>query len=222
MKILSSLLERSELQNPSASDLKRILRRILKAERACLQQNSPAENWGPRQVKSALEYLGLSVENFKDFECPFIASYFPIQSELNLTTYAQKNWLFPKVISKRELRWFRYEDGETGIIETEKGLRERHLSDTFEYSFELPPMVVFVPCIAASVSGLRLGYGGGFYDTFLHTFKAQLVTVACLPHGLLLDELPFEPHDERVDIIVTENQIVEISTRAQLLCKLRT
>lgn len=62
--------------------------------------------------------------------------------------------------------------------------------------------VVLVPSLAVDRSGYRLGYGGGYYDAFLADVAAPRVApnyAACL-----VDVLPREAHDVRVDLVVTE------------------
>jgi 5-formyltetrahydrofolate cyclo-ligase len=66
--------------------------------------------------------------------------------------------------------------------------------------------VAIVPALAASRDGFRLGYGGGYYDSFLDGLDT---TVVCPVFDVcLVDALPREPHDERVDIVVTESRLV--------------
>ena len=62
--------------------------------------------------------------------------------------------------------------------------------------------LVLVPGLAFDAQGRRLGYGGGYYDRFLRQTAAPRVglTFDCL----LLDEVPEEPHDVRVDVVLTE------------------
>ncbi|MDT7570844.1 MAG: 5-formyltetrahydrofolate cyclo-ligase [Actinomycetota bacterium] len=61
--------------------------------------------------------------------------------------------------------------------------------------------LVVVPALAVDRSGNRLGRGGGSYDRALA--RATGRTIALLYDGELLDELPVEPHDRRVDAVVT-------------------
>lgn len=65
------------------------------------------------------------------------------------------------------------------------------------------PLFCFVPALAASKNGYRLGYGRGFYDRFLEKWKGDVVSVLCLPsEDFLFDTLPIEDHDQRVDTII--------------------
>jgi len=72
--------------------------------------------------------------------------------------------------------------------------------------------LVIVPSLALDKWGYRLGYGGGFYDHFIKTARAQKnspVFAAVQRAAFLRDEaLPREPYDEPVDLIVTEYGIV--------------
>ena len=66
------------------------------------------------------------------------------------------------------------------------------------------PDLVVVPGVAFTADGRRLGQGGGWYDRFLAQVRAECVTVGVCFAGQLLDQLPTEPHDVAVDIVVTE------------------
>lgn len=60
---------------------------------------------------------------------------------------------------------------------------------------------VVVPGLAFTADGRRLGYGAGFYDRFLPTVEAPNAGV-CFAEQLL-DDLPTEPHDVRVQRVVS-------------------
>lgn len=66
--------------------------------------------------------------------------------------------------------------------------------------------VVIVPALAATADGRRLGQGGGYYDRFLANLPAASaggpLLVAVVGPGEVLDDVPTEPHDRRVDTVV--------------------
>jgi 5-formyltetrahydrofolate cyclo-ligase len=62
---------------------------------------------------------------------------------------------------------------------------------------------VVVPAMAVSRDGVRLGRGGGYYDRALRHVRPDAVLVAVVFDDELLDDLPAEPHDERVTAVVT-------------------
>jgi 5-formyltetrahydrofolate cyclo-ligase len=63
--------------------------------------------------------------------------------------------------------------------------------------------VVVVPAVAVARDGVRLGRGGGYYDRALRHARPGAVLVAVVFDDEFLDELPVEPHDHRVDAVVT-------------------
>ena len=64
--------------------------------------------------------------------------------------------------------------------------------------------VVVVPGLAFTVDGRRLGQGGGHYDRFLARVRADCLTVGAAYAEQLVDDLPTEPHDVRLDLVVTD------------------
>ena len=68
--------------------------------------------------------------------------------------------------------------------------------------------VVVVPALALGRDGSRLGAGGGYYDAFLPSTGALRVGVA--PAACVVDALPHEPHDARLDVVVTERETVRV------------
>lgn len=74
----------------------------------------------------------------------------------------------------------------------------------------IEPEILIVPLVAFSRAGGRLGYGGGFYDRSLEQLRARRATMAI---GFAFAaqeavELPLEPTDQPLDLIVTEQGII--------------
>src|SRR3954469_19192861 len=63
--------------------------------------------------------------------------------------------------------------------------------------------VVVVPALAVDRRGVRLGRGGGYYDRALVHARADAVLVTLVFDDELVDELPAEDHDRRVNAVVT-------------------
>jgi 5-formyltetrahydrofolate cyclo-ligase len=64
--------------------------------------------------------------------------------------------------------------------------------------------VVVVPGLAFTRDGRRLGQGGGHYDRFLPRLRPDCRTVGAAFAEQLLDDLPTEPHDVRLHLVVTD------------------
>ena len=68
--------------------------------------------------------------------------------------------------------------------------------------------LVVIPAVAFDRKGKRLGRGKGFYDRFLKNTKATKIGVGY--EFQLVDDLPAEPHDVGMDIIVTQETTIII------------
>jgi 5-formyltetrahydrofolate cyclo-ligase len=66
---------------------------------------------------------------------------------------------------------------------------------------------VIVPGSVFDRGGRRLGYGGGFYDRFLALEAPQAVRISPAYELQLVERVPVEPHDQRMDFVVTEKTI---------------
>jgi 5-formyltetrahydrofolate cyclo-ligase len=63
--------------------------------------------------------------------------------------------------------------------------------------------VVVVPALAVARNGIRLGRGAGYYDRALQHARPDAVVVALVFDDEFVDELPTEPHDRPVTVVVT-------------------
>lgn len=61
--------------------------------------------------------------------------------------------------------------------------------------------LLVVPGLAFVETGYRVGYGGGYYDKFLSTFNGD--TVSIVFDSQLKSNIPTEPHDVPVDVILS-------------------
>ncbi len=66
------------------------------------------------------------------------------------------------------------------------------------------PTLLLVPCVGYGPGGVRLGYGGGFYDRTLATLEPRPVTVGvAYAHGFV-PWLEPEPHDVPLDAVLSD------------------
>ncbi|MEL6959521.1 MAG: 5-formyltetrahydrofolate cyclo-ligase [Pseudomonadota bacterium] len=76
----------------------------------------------------------------------------------------------------------------------------------------MTPEIVIVPLVAFSRDGGRLGYGGGFYDRTLEGLRANRATLAIgfAYAAQEFDDLPLEATDQPLDLIVTEQGVIDV------------
>jgi 5,10-methenyltetrahydrofolate synthetase len=73
---------------------------------------------------------------------------------------------------------------------------------------EFQPDLLVVPCLGYGPAGVRLGYGGGFFDRTLKSLSPRPVTVGVsYTHGFLPLLLPSE-RDVRLDAMLTEDGVM--------------
>ncbi|NOU01610.1 MAG: 5-formyltetrahydrofolate cyclo-ligase [Gallionella sp.] len=68
-----------------------------------------------------------------------------------------------------------------------------------------------LPGVAFTRSGARLGYGGGFYDKLLAQIEHRPTLVAAAFGLQVVEDMPQEATDVKVEWVVTEQEIVDCS-----------
>jgi 5-formyltetrahydrofolate cyclo-ligase len=71
--------------------------------------------------------------------------------------------------------------------------------------------LILMPGVAFDRQGGRLGYGAGFYDRFLSNMSNIVDKIAVAYHFQVLDNIPMDEHDVRINGIVTEEEIIRIN-----------
>jgi len=68
-----------------------------------------------------------------------------------------------------------------------------------------------IPGSVFDIYGGRLGYGGGYYDRFLVNDAPQAKRIGFAFEMQVVEKVPVEPHDQPLDILITEKRIVNMS-----------
>ena len=72
--------------------------------------------------------------------------------------------------------------------------------------------VIFLPASAADRSGMRMGWGRGFFDKLLGSMQSLPPAYALVYDEELLESVPSEPHDHAVLGVITPSGIHRIET----------
>ncbi len=91
------------------------------------------------------------------------------------------------------------ESGKFGILEPKAGCQVLTPEEI---------QLIILPCLSCDRNGNRLGYGGGYYDRYLE--KCSGTRVLICREKLMMAEIPVEPFDQKVHILVTENGVFSI------------
>ena len=107
--------------------------------------------------------------------------------------------LLPVAREDGNLDWVDYQgERSTGIFGFDEGSGALTATEDVD--------LVIAPALAVGRNGYRLGQGKGFYDRFLQNIEAPCVAV--IFDDELLEEVPFENHDQRIDSAVTPSETV--------------
>lgn len=93
------------------------------------------------------------------------------------------------------------------LIDGYKGIKEPlgNISTLFDYEkYKDKNILMLVPGVAFDKSGNRLGYGKGYYDTYLSGKEKILKCGMCFDIQYI-DEIPSEFTDIKMDYVITEN-----------------
>ncbi len=72
-----------------------------------------------------------------------------------------------------------------------------------------------VPGVGFDESGARLGYGLGFYDRALEPSSPDALRVGLAFEVQVVSRIPVDDHDYPMDMIVTENRVIEASVHSR-------
>jgi len=138
-----------------------------------------------------------------------IACYFPIGSEVDTHNIMlgmleqDKNLLLPRIVNNN-LEFCivpnleKLEKGSFEIMEPRDSCKKAEKINC-----------VLIPTVGVSKSGVRLGYGKGYYDRFLSSTDA--VKISLTYSKQIVKSIPSDSHDIKIDWIVTEDENVKIS-----------
>ena len=119
-----------------------------------------------------------------------------------------KRIVLPKVDTERHrLRLYEIKDI-SELSEGYMGIPEPFLSDDRLVNLNDIDLVI-IPGAAFDYSGNRLGYGAGYYDFLLSGRKKKMPVVALAYEEQIVDSIPSEMHDVKVDMIVTDKRVIK-------------
>lgn len=146
---------------------------------------------------------------------PTIALYAATQGEVNLDRcfqpLVQAGWrvVFPKMQSSSRMNMVQVNDM-SDLVRGRYGIREPREGGQYAAATEID--CVLVPGLMFTNEGLRLGYGGGYYDRFLLGCRSDVRTIGIAFHCQICDALPTHSHDIRMRALITERGVRNCET----------
>lgn len=162
------------------------------------------------QESYASEMILNAIEKLQEFkEANRILLYHSLKNEVNTIPYLIK-WKVDKDLYLPQV------EGDDLILHKyigEENLKEGsyHIMEP-EYQSEIINIkdidLVIVPAVALSRDGCRVGHGKGYYDRLLQGVDVKKVGI--IYHCQLCESFQVEPHDVRMDYVITEKETIKI------------
>lgn len=142
----------------------------------------------------------------------YVLAYMPMKYELDILPAVEKlrkigvKPVFPLCVENGGLRLFipakenGFKVGAYGILEPNEETAQEIGAQELD--------AILLPAIGFDRNGHRLGQGGGYYDRLLA--KTDCLRIAVGFNCQLLESIPVEDTDQRVDIVVTPDEIMMI------------
>lgn len=146
------------------------------------------------------------------FDCDAVMLYSAIGSEVDLALLhtaaikSGKRVAYPRVESKGKMKFYyvdEYESMEAGAY----GIKEPATGSEYVCLSSLTSPLIIVPALCYSHDGVRLGYGGGYYDKFLACFNG--ISLGVCYSDCIASKLITEQHDICVNHIVTQDGFIK-------------
>lgn len=135
-------------------------------------------------------------------EARVVHSYLTMGTEVNVLPLLERllehgiKVVVPKTLKKRQLQNLELKN----LREMEPGIfGTYHPKNGIEYSGKFD--FIIVAGLAFDPMGYRVGYGGGYYDTFLVGQGEAYKVGVCYPFQMM-EKVPVEAHDIRLDKVV--------------------
>jgi len=149
------------------------------------------------------------------FELPFVAeagtvfTYVSVKSEVRTRDLIERLWnrhqtvVVPTLVGD-ELQMSRITDWDDIVVDAYGRCTPTEASERFTGT----PDVNLVPGLVFAEDGYRLGSGYGHYDRFIAKYPDS-IHIGLAYKVQLRASLPTEPHDQRLDYIVTQDRVVD-------------
>ena len=190
--------------NTSQKSEKQNIRKFLIDRRNELSPEYEERNNSHIHIRTLLEDIG---------KCK-IGSYFPFRNEIS--TKLIHELLFslgfeislPCINDKNQNLIFRNWKVSDDLVKNTYGIFQPQ-----EDAIEDHPEMIIVPLVGFSMLGYRLGYGGGYYDRFIDAKNKadKIITVGFGYTFQEVDDLPIEPHDQKLNWILTEKYLYKVA-----------
>ncbi|MFW5839629.1 MAG: 5-formyltetrahydrofolate cyclo-ligase, partial [Planctomycetota bacterium] len=177
------------------------------------------EGISPGQKREMSQKIAGQVAELEEFRAADpIFLYVAIGQEVETLPIAEAALAAGKTILAPRVDWQRREMDAVACESIAEGLaRGRYgLLEPAEGEIVAPEKIelILVPGLAFDRRGRRLGQGGGFYDRFLAQTGCRAWRVGVAFSMQLAEQIPAEPHDQGLDLLITETETLRFQRQS--------
>jgi 5-formyltetrahydrofolate cyclo-ligase len=141
-----------------------------------------------------------------------VSGFMPLKSEINplplmrRLVQAGATLALPAIAGRGKpliMRAYAFEDA---LARGQWGIREPRPD-----AAEVAPDILLVPLACFDRAGHRIGYGAGYYDMTINALRAKksIMAVGLAFATQEIDKVPATPRDARLDVVLTEREVID-------------
>lgn len=171
------------------------------------------ESYTKEEFKEKCETIEVRLFEFANFlEAAVTLIYVPIDRQVTTASIIRRSMDYNKIVTlpafepgRFKMHLMKIDNPDKDLVAGPRGIIQPDLSRCKLIPLERIDIAI-VPGIAFDEKGGRLGTGGGYYDRLLPKLSVTTRKVSIAFEDQIVPQVPMEPHDRYIDIIITEKR----------------
>ena len=163
-----------------------------------------------KKIKSINHNNIIKLLKKKGIKGKIVGGYYPYNNEIDcikiLKKLEKKNYIIslPKIKKNSQMDFIQWSSNDPLVI-NKFGIPEPS-NEKIKF-----PDILLVPLLSFDAKLNRVGYGGGFYDRYIHRIKRKKkpLLVGLAYSFQKVKSIPINKYDKKLDFVVTERKIIE-------------
>ena len=140
-----------------------------------------------------------------------IGLYYSVKGEISpmglLQKFTEVQFALPVIRNKVTLEFYDWDGEHASLAKRDFDIP---IPDTRGQSPVVPDIII-VPITACDDAGNRIGQGAGHYDRYIASLDQKPFLIGVCFEEQIIESVPAEQHDIRMDLIVTPKRVIEIA-----------
>lgn len=158
-----------------------------------------------RVIQSGIDWIARTKACNDDLLC--VGTYYPYGSEI-IPPFVIDGYqmALPVMLNKTDMAFYDWQEGEP-LVKNGSGIMVPEISN----KSVVYPSILLMPLVLCDNHGNRIGQGAGHYDRYVVSCKVKPFLIGvCFDEQVYEHEILAEPHDMRLDLIITPKKVIDI------------